>query len=212
MSVPSRFTASTPEQARLLLQRPYQWVLGAVMDGRGSAAAVAAETGVSLTRTHHRLTRLLAAGLIEIAQVRARAGRGVKEYRAVAAEYRVPLALTDASDLEELLNEAAAPFFRTYVTGVARAMGRTGGDEDVRLSRDAHGKLTVQYGGGRISADSFGTMGEMRLRPETLTELHARLRELQQWVSQRTSAEQDDPGARQALLGLLLAPGDSPER
>ncbi|GGS17064.1 hypothetical protein [Deinococcus knuensis] len=207
-------TAQTPEQARLLLNPAYQRTLGAVMNGKGGAAAVAADTGVTLTRTHHRLTRLLAAGLIEVARVRARAGRGVKEYRAVAAEYRVPLELTDASDLEELLGEALTPFMQTYQVAAAGALRRMGRGHEVQLIRNSHGEIVVNFAGGTKPAFSeytFGMVSEMTLRPGTLAELEARVQALQEWVSERHREDQDDPGARPALLGLLLTPGKLPE-
>ena len=99
------FTARTPEQARLLQEMAYVSTLGRLLKGEASASEVAKDTSQSLQRAHHRLTRLLQEGLIEVRAERPRGGRAIKIYGAVAKEYRVPFSLTDAAIVGELIQE-----------------------------------------------------------------------------------------------------------
>ncbi|WP_345461100.1 hypothetical protein [Deinococcus carri] len=214
MTLPAgAFTAQTPEQARLLLDFAYQRVLGAAMHGEVSAGEVALDAEITVKQAHHRLTRLCAAGLVGVTGERKRGGRPVKLYRAAAPAYRVPFDLTEADDVRGLFAALHQPFLNAYLTHIA-ALSR----EQVRevvLAMNAQGQLSVNYGGlkdRRASFRGFGTIGEVRLLPETLLELERRLRDLKAWTLEREQEERQAAGAEDCLLGLMFTPGRLPER
>lgn len=99
------FTATTPEQARLLHDRNYSRLLGQLVGAELSAAQLARSVGLDVKATHHRLTRLQSAGLIEVSAELRRTGRTVKIYRAVAQEFDIPFHLTSADTFADLIAE-----------------------------------------------------------------------------------------------------------
>ena len=118
----------------MLLDHLYGKVLGAVMVGQASASEVAARAELPLGRAHHRLPRLLEAGLIWVAGEQKRGGRAVKVYRA-AVSYTVPFELTEAATVEELM----AQMYRPFMAALIRHQAATLNDQrrDTRLRLDA---------------------------------------------------------------------------
>lgn len=202
------FTAQTPEQARLLLDFQYQRVLGATMQGELTASEVAADAEIPLKQAHHRLTRLLEAGLIHIVAERKRSGRAVKVYRAVAQAYSVPFDLTEADDSQTLLHVMFQPILGAYLKQIAEFHRHRA--KELLLSINQQGQVSMNFGGLKPNnepARAFGIMGEHTLRSATALELERRLRELQRWILEREAEEKDQPGAQTYITGLMLAAG-----
>lgn len=204
---PSPFVARTPEQARLLLDLAYTPVLAVLMAREASAGEVARETESTVKRAHHRITRLLGAGLIEVTGERRRGGRPVKLYRAGATAYRVPFTLTDAVTMRELLEAMHRPLLDAYLRAQAAGYG-----DDARASvfveLDDQGNMSHGLGRRLDVTDhrrGFGTARTASLTPETIRELKRRLQELGDWVNAQNAG--DDPQAQDCILALLFTPG-----
>jgi hypothetical protein len=196
-------TAHTPAQARLLLNLSCATVLGVVMAQAASASTVAAEAGVTLKQAHHRLTRLLEAGLIHVCAEQKRGGRAVKLYRAVARSFGVPFTLTEAADVEELLGTMHRPFMAAIVRHQARAVHQD--RRDVRLRLDGAGQLMYDLGDRPALQDEirpYGTTGTASLRPEDASYLLSECLRLSRWA-----ADHHDPEGASYLLGLMFTPG-----
>lgn len=200
------FTAQTPQQARLLLDFSYFKVLGRVMREPSSAGEVAQSAGLTVKQAHHRLTRLLAVGLVEVCGERARAGRAVKLYRAVADEYRVPFALTPAATLGETLQILQGPFLAEQHAALAHALTRASSGE-VKLSLNAQGRFQATLGEtlGEGEAEAvFSTFAQGHCTPEVAAELERRLQALSDWF--QAHAQEPGEGRRGYQLGLRLNP------
>ena len=196
------FTAQTAAQVRLLLDQTYGRVLGAVMAGEASASEVAARAELPLGRAHHRLTRLLEAGLIWVAGEQKRGGRAVKLYRATAG-YTAPFELTEAATVEELM----AQMYRPYLAALIRHQAATLNDErrDIRLRLDAQAQLQYDFGPSRLPEElrtGFGTMGTVHLLPDDALHLRRELTRLRTWAGERYTEEGES-----YLLGLMITPG-----
>jgi len=201
--MPESFTVQTALQARLLLDHTYGRVLGAVMVGETSASEVAARAELPLGRAHHRLTRLLEAGLIWIGGEQKRSGRAVKLYRA-AASYTVPFELTEAATVEELMVHLYRPYLTALIRYQATALTVERRDTQVRLNAQAH--LQYDFGPSSLPEQmrtSFGTAGTVRLTPDDAQHLRGELTRLGSWASER----HDEQGASY-LLGLMITPGE----
>ncbi|SEI59023.1 hypothetical protein SAMN04488058_10165 [Deinococcus reticulitermitis] len=204
------FTAQTPQQARLLLDFSYFKVLGRVMREPSSAGEVAQSAGLTVKQAHHRLTRLLAVGLVEVCGERARAGRAVKLYRAVADEYRVPFALTPAATLGETLQILQGPFLAEQHAALAHALTRASSGE-VKLSLNAQGRFQASLGetsgGGPGQGGTeavFSIFAQGHCTPEVAAELERRLQALSDWF--QAHAQEPGEGRRGYQLGLRLNP------
>ncbi|WP_407538750.1 winged helix-turn-helix domain-containing protein [Deinococcus radiomollis] len=200
--MPEPFTVQTAVQARLLLDHTYGRVLGAVMAGEASASEVAARAELPLGRAHHRLTRLLEAGLIWVGGEQKRGGRAVKLYRA-AASYTVPFELTEAATVEELM----AQLYRPYLAALIHHQAVTLNEQrrDTRLRLDAQAQLQYDFGPSQLPEELrtvFGTMGAVHLGSEDAQHLRRELTRLRAWVSSR-----HDEQGESYLLGLMITPG-----
>lgn len=208
--------AQTPEQARLLLDTHYQKVLGELIGAALKGKAISASEIVrripelSVKQAHHRLTRLCAAGLASVAGEQKRGGRPIKLYWASAKAYRVPFELTKAEDMGALFDELHRPYFAAYLRHIVRRQMELSSEQAVLIKTSADGQLSVNY--GPLSRDNrpmagYGTIGEMRLKPDTHTELEQRLRDLKSWALAREAEEMDDPDAEACIVGLMFAVG-----
>ncbi|MBB6017893.1 hypothetical protein ACFP9V_00910 [Deinococcus radiopugnans] len=137
------FTASTPEQARLLSDPVALRHLEPFMGRTLGAAAAAGEAGVSVERMLYRVRQFLKAGLLQEVGQERRAGRPVRLYRAPGG-LQVPFTLTPFADLEAQVIRHSAPYDRLR----ARASGR-------RLQRlDHHARLIYRDGQGKVHSET----------------------------------------------------------
>lgn len=204
---PLTFTARTPEQARLLLDLAYAPVLAVLMDREASAGEVARATGSTVKQTHHRLTRMVGAGLVGVVGERKRGGRPVKVYRAVGAAYRVPFALTTSATVEEWLEAMHRPFLEGYRRAVADAY-RSDTAHVLQIELDDRRFLHMRLDPRLDLTDhtrGYGTVRTATLKPEAVRELKQRLRDLSAWVTAQEAG--GDPEAAPCVLALLFTPG-----
>lgn len=197
-------TVQTPEQARLLLDGGSTALLSALLGGPLSAGEAAKETRQTLKQAHHRLTRLHAAGLVTVCGERKRAGRAVKLYQAAARAYRVPLALTDAANVAELLRVVAAPALSQLQAELVRSF-RHEQTLEVLVTPDAHGQFAhnlnpvTRMARERDVYGAFASFGELGLGADSRRELERRLREVLTWARERAAAEKGAPDAVRVL-------------
>lgn len=195
------FVAQTREQVRLLLDSNYAGLLSCLLTRESSASEIAGHTGQNLQQTHHKLTRLLQAGLIVQSGVQPRKGRPIKFYRAIADEYRIPFELTDAATLGELIQMEYSPLLRSHYAALSRA-----GGQDLRLFRCEDGMaLKVDDEVKQARGISHSVFLNYRLSDEKARELEKRLQELAGWLSKASVGPAEE--GKDYLLGLLLSEG-----
>lgn len=202
-ALPALLTAQTPAQARLLLDLRYAAVLGVVMAQASSAGEVAGQTELNVKQAHHCLTRLLEVGLVRVCAVQKRGGRAIKLYRAVAASFSVPFALTDAEGISELMAEMYRPFFGAVVRQQAKVISHP---QQVFIHLNANHQVAYDYGSlagfpGRHMA--YGTFGTAHLLPEDALYLQQELKRLRAWADERHNEDQGES----YLLGLMFTSG-----
>ena len=120
-----------------------------------TVSEVARETGEKPNTVLRRVQRLLALGLLEVADERRRAGRPVRRYRATADVFFVPFEATGADDLEAALAERDAYWERLLRSHVVRARSEAMGVWGTRIYRDARGRVQVQTA---VSPDANASM------------------------------------------------------
>ncbi|UBV42497.1 hypothetical protein LAJ19_12845 [Deinococcus taeanensis] len=123
-----------PLAARLCLTPEYTLLLHALMTQDYAAAALARHCGRALNATHHRLGRLVQAGLVQVTRQTERRGRPIKHYRAVASAFLIPYHRTPLSSLEALIalheDTFSARFHHAVVQAGACLVQR---DEDIAV-------------------------------------------------------------------------------
>lgn len=205
-------TASTPEQARLLLDEACHPLLSVLIGRETGAAELARETGQDVKRVHARLGRLERAGLVICVGERPRAGRPVRLYRAAARSFYVPFALTEAGTLAELVERASAPYQHAIFAAIERIY-RDEAALELLVAPGVDGQLSVNLGplgerrGMTDVYGAFATFGELLLSPATRQAAEVKLRELSVWLWERSAAERDGPDAAPCLVALSLVPG-----
>lgn len=200
----SRFTVCTPEQARLLLDPALLAPLGHLMRGEVGAAELARACGLSVQQAHHRLKRLLAAGLVCVTSEQARAGRSVKRYRAAAAAFRVPFDLTDHATLPELVAALHRdPLVRHYER-TGRVLSTQPGRE-LSVHLNDLGQVTLEIEGVDDALSSVISSHRLaHLSAADAQELEVRLRDLFEWLDARSQSRAE--GLSPRLLGVFLTP------
>ncbi|MFW8627059.1 hypothetical protein [Deinococcus sp. ME38] len=131
-----------PHAARLALNPAYTDLLRLLMTREWTAAPLAAAAGQALNAAHHRLGRLLEAGLVRITRMEARRGRPLRHYRAVSDALLIPYHLTPLGSLEDLISLHEDTFsgrFRQAVVQAGVPLVRREEDIAVRLYRQAGG-------------------------------------------------------------------------
>lgn len=105
----------------------------------GSAAAVLDMPASSLAYWVNRFVR---AGLVEITRQQPRAGKAAPVYRAVAAEFQVPLEAMPAGAREEFLHGGRKKVFTRFIESAEKAVrGHLHGS--LRLTADSDGGVAV---------------------------------------------------------------------
>ncbi|PYE51917.1 hypothetical protein [Deinococcus yavapaiensis] len=196
------FVASTPLQARLLLDLSNASLLSLLMASERNASSLAAELAVDVRKVHYKLTRLCEGGLIGVTREEKRAGRPVKYYEAFDRAYHVPFSLTDAATLRELLGALYTPFssgaLDSMASGLARREAHT-----LSLTLNQNGLLQLGFD-ARPSETHFSTWGAFALTDEQAVTLRARLFALYEEYRALSPRE----GARSYFVGLTITPGE----
>lgn len=179
------------------------------MRGEASAGEVARVTALPLKQAHHRLTRLLDAGLIEVTGKRQRGGRPIKLYQASATVYHVPFAMTDAATAAELVTGMTQP----YLVASMEAIGHlfmTETARDVQIALNAQRQLSLTLAGDREPSGPrglFGTFTQVRLGRASREEAERRLREFRDWLTAQEALDTELPDVRPCIAGLFFTLG-----
>ena len=111
-----------PRQAHLLTEPRSKDFFKPFLARERSVKEAADLLGCSLNTMLYRVGVMLDAGLIEVVQTRARAGRTVKVYRSVHEAYFVPFSVTPYATLEERLEVQARPLFAHLISAYAAVL------------------------------------------------------------------------------------------
>jgi hypothetical protein len=130
-----------------------------------SIAEVARDREYDLKRLHHHVLRFCRLGLLEVAEVRARAGRPVKLYRTTSEAFFVPHAATP-----EL---ATDPLARDLRAGLQAAARKPGKGYLVYADGDGIPRAEPARGAGPPEAAEMWRI--LRLSPEEMASLSAEL-------------------------------------
>ncbi|GAA4014138.1 hypothetical protein GCM10022631_27340 [Deinococcus rubellus] len=117
------FTATTPQQARLLSDRAALRHLEPFLGRTLGAAQAAREAGVSTERMLYRVRQFVAVGLLSAAGEQKRDGRAIRLYTAPGG-FRVPFHLTPFEDVEAELAAQMRPHDRLRIRALARTLTR----------------------------------------------------------------------------------------
>ncbi|TSA87699.1 hypothetical protein FNU79_00040 [Deinococcus detaillensis] len=117
------FTATTPQQARLLSSRAALRHLEPFVGRKLGAAQAAREAGVSTERTLYWVRQFVEAGILTVAGEQKRGGRPICLYAAPSG-FRVPFHLTPFEDIEAELAAQSRQYDELRVRTLARALTR----------------------------------------------------------------------------------------
>jgi hypothetical protein len=158
-------TVADPRAAAALVDPASQAMILAFAGAPRSIAQVAREREYDLKRLHHHVLRFCRLGLLEVAEVRARAGRPVKLYRTNGEAFFVPHAATP-----ELATE---PLSRDLRAGLLAAARRPGKGYLVYADADGVPRAEPARGAGPPEAAEMWRI--LRLAPEEMAALSAEL-------------------------------------
>ena len=115
---------SNASTAALLLNPAKSQYLERLMQREWSIAALSADLAHDLSSVHYHVGQLVRHGLVCVTRTQKRAGRAVKHYRASAASFFVPFALTDFETLlafwQAILEPSHTAFVRKLVAVAER--------------------------------------------------------------------------------------------
>ncbi|MFC4453722.1 helix-turn-helix domain-containing protein [Deinococcus sonorensis] len=202
-SIPVEHWATTPEQAHLLLRADLHPLLLRLMTAPQSASELALALGCTVQDAHYRLRALERAGIAQVVETRARAGRPIKRYR-MRSDWFVPFELTSAETLLEFLEQQNQPRMNTFLRhlfGHLQAKRETLG---FRLRREGEEtSLVISTASGRDPLEDRPHLmqwTELRLTPDRAFQLMERLGELFEEYAQ-------DDEETTFTLGLFLGEG-----
>ena len=115
---------SNASTAALLLNPAKSQYLERLMQREWTVAALSADLAHDLSSVHYHVGQLVRHGLVCVTRTQKRAGRAVKHYRASAASFFVPFALTDFETLlafwQAILEPSHTAFVRKLVAVAER--------------------------------------------------------------------------------------------
>ena len=134
-----------PETAALMFQAKSLEMLGVLIESERSLQQISDALGWPINTSKYQLERLCEAGLVTCTREEARAGRSIRFYRAIAAQFFVPYVLTPAMNPATLLEQEYAPKAKRFahnLTSVALQAREAQGEFDwgVRFSLE-NGKI-----------------------------------------------------------------------
>ena len=115
---------SNSSTAALLLNPAKSQYLERLMQCEWSIAALSAELTHDLSSVHYHVRQLVKHGLVCVTRTEKRAGRAVKHYRASAASFFVPFALTDFATLHAFWLAILEPIHSAFVAQLVRVAER----------------------------------------------------------------------------------------
>ncbi|CAM3354223.1 HD-GYP domain-containing protein [Deinococcus saxicola] len=205
------FTASTPEQARLLSDSAALRHLTPFMGRTLGAGAAAHEAGVSVERMLYRVRQFVNTGLLEQVGQERRAGRPVKLYRAPGG-VRIPFALTPFDDLSAQVARHGQPYDRLRARASGRRMHRLEQHARLIYRDDRQGEVhseTETLGPEVLAAHlSRDFMGVMWLDEQTAHKMSALMDEWRNLLGQDSSRRE---GAQPYLIQMVLLALDPDE-
>ncbi|GHF41760.1 hypothetical protein HNQ07_001430 [Deinococcus metalli] len=145
-----------PASVKLFLDSAMMGTLEHLMLGEHSASSLARTLHAPLNAVHHRVRRLVAAGLAAETRTEPRRGRPIRYYRATSDAYLVPYDATPLTSVEDLVGLHETGFARRFLSAVVAA-GRT----LVVNERDIG--LRVFRDGSTVSVDITPRAGEFTL-------------------------------------------------
>jgi hypothetical protein len=201
---------ANPSQAKLLLDphlSPLLEALAKAGPGGLGAADLARQTATPLSTVHARLARLLAAGVLELAGTRARAGCPVRLY-CLPLPWQIPFEVTPAATLRDLLGGGFGERLRGHLDRLAGRMLNLGETWSIHLQCAEDGELmhTFQHAesqGRSLPPEPLLAEGhELRLNTARAQELQRRL-----WaLLQEYAVTQDTGEVPNWSVTVLLTP------
>jgi hypothetical protein len=185
-----------PRAAAVLLDPAAQAMALAFAGQPKSIAEVGRAGGYDLKRLHHHVGRFCRLGLLEVAEVRARAGRPIKLYRTTAEAFFVPHAAA-----RELATEGLSRDLRQGLAAAARRPGK-----GFLVYADADGVPRREAARGDAAPEASEMWRILRLSPDEMAALSAELDALLTRYLKAASGT-----GRSYLLHAALAPWISPD-
>lgn len=210
-AAPRTRTVSDPHAADLLTHPRTLRQLEPFLGRTRSVTEAAAASGDKPNTVLKRVRRFQAAGLLEQVGERARAGRPVKLYRAVAEVFFVPFEATSAESLEAALAERDAYWEALLRRGVVRARREALGTWGTRIYRDRRERLQVQTALGpdanATTLDAAGPAALSAWRDEVWLDFQDAKR-LQRELFELLLRYQEARGAQRYIVRVGMAPLD----
>lgn len=192
-----------PQAVDVLLQISAARRLAPFMREPHTLGTAAAELEMPASSLAYWMKRFLRAGLVEVVELRRRAGKPIPVYRATADEFRVPLDAMPPGAREEFIHGGrrhAFDLFSAAVENFAQRHLREG----LRIRCDPHRGVEMTFGpevGDRpVPITEF--WGMVMLTDEEAAQLHSEL----EAISSRYTRSGDGRGRRPHLLMVGLAP------
>ncbi len=117
-------------------------LLAPFMRGEHTLGSAAAALDVPASSLAYWVTRFVRAGIIEVTRLQPRAGKAAPVYRAVAAEFHVPLDAMPAGAREEFLHGGRKKVFTRFIESAEKAAGGHFRGS-LRLTADPDGGIAI---------------------------------------------------------------------
>jgi len=138
---PGTRVVTRPDAAALLDDAVRRTYLYPFLDRTCTLSEAARELGLPLNLMHYWVRRMLALDLIEVVEVRARAGRPVRIYRSVAPAFFVPFTVTAAETPESQLVREEVERQRRLSVLLARTQHDASARQGMLLRRKSEGTI-----------------------------------------------------------------------
>jgi predicted transcriptional regulator len=136
-------TVDDPRAAKFLSSPDKAYFLYPFIGQERSVAEVAKHYKLAANTVLYRVQTLLKLGLLRQTRTKARRGRPVRYYRAIADALFVPLKRTQMADLAAMIDQWSQSLQPLYTESIARTLLDQGGDWGVRISREGNGQLLI---------------------------------------------------------------------
>lgn len=148
-----------PASVKLFLDSAALTTLEHLMLAEHSVAQLAQTLHAPLNAVHHRVRRLVAAGLVHETRAEPRHGRPIRHYRATADAYLVPYDATPLTTVEDLIGLHETGFARRFLSAVVHTGRRLVVNErdiGLRVFRDGDAvTVDITPRAGEFTLDEF---------------------------------------------------------